>query len=464
MITMAFEKFYQYNHNNWLIKFLLVFSAGFSVSAVADEWYIQPSFSLRTEYDDNKRLFTDTFLRSLREQRGEVGIDSYGIITTADVKTGVRSDNYDVFFKGKVAVKKFFSDLDLDHENFFLDFKSSYNFDARNTFSLSAAYNQESTLTAGLDVTGILENIPRWTWTVSPDWMFLLSEDKYIQANYSHTDVSYGESLTSRYTDYTYDSVSLTFFHQWNAKLQNYASVGWSRFEQSDVNLQVDEVTINTGLNYSFSETWTASIMGGLRFTQTDGFKAVISENLIATNLPSFGANGRFRINGNLFEEIDGTVFLVGSQGALQAFSDEQTGLVFTVNTEKQFEKGNASISYSRSTSPSGSEGLRTVDRFSFDSLYKITQHLHFLLNGAIHMTKSTENTQISRDRTYYTVTPQLRWQFNRQLSLSGGYRYRRQEYEPGKNSTSSITSTAESNAVFITLKYQWDKFSTQEF
>ncbi len=462
---MASKKFYQDYQKNCLIKFLLVFSAVFAGNASAKEWYIQPSFSLRTEYDDNKRLFTDTFLRSLREQRGAVGIDSYGIITTADVKTGVRSDNYDVFFKGKVAVKKFFSDLDLDHEDFFLDFKSSYKLDARNTFGLTAGYNQESTLSAGLDVSGVLENIPRRTWTVSPDWMFLLAEDKYLQANYSHTDVSYGESETSRYTDYTYDSVSLTFFHQWNAKLQNFATVGWSRFEQSEVGLQVDEVTINTGLNYSFSETWTASIMGGLRFTKTDGFKAVLSENLIETNLPSFGTNGRFRDqNGNLFEEIDGTVFLVGSQAALQPFSDEQTGLVFTVSTEKQFEKGNANISYSRSTSPSGTEGLRTVDRFSFDSLYKITQHLHFLLNGAIHMTKSTENTQISRDRTYYTVTPQLRWQFNRQLSMSGGYRYRRQVYEPGENSTSTITSTAESNAVFITLKYQWDKFSTQEF
>ncbi len=452
MITMASEKFYQYNHKNWLIKFLLVFSAGFSVGAVADEWYIQPSFSLRTEYDDNKRLFTDTFLRSLRGKKGDVGIDSYGIITTADVKTGVRSDNYDVFFKGKVDVKKFFSDLDLDHENFFLDFKSSYNFDARNTFSLSAAYNQESTLTAGLDVTGVLENIPRWTWTVSPDWMFLLSEDKYIQANYSHTDVSYGESLTSRYTDYTYDSVSLTFFHQWNAKLQNYASVGWSRFEQSAIEFRADEVTINTGLNYNFSETWSVSLMGGLRFTQTDGLQIV--DNATQQPVAILGADG------SLLGITSRTVI----NRSLQPFSDSQTGLVFTVSSEKQFEKGNASISYSRSTSPTGSDGLRTVDRFSFDSLYKITQHLHFLLNGAVHMTKSTANTQITRDRTYYTVTPQLRWQFNRQLSLSGGYRYRRQEYEPGENSTSNITSTAESNTVFITLKYQWDKFSTQEF
>ena len=459
--AMASVKFHQDNRKTWLIKFLLIFSTGFSVNAVAEEWYIQPSFSLRTEYDDNKRLFTDTFLSKLRKG---VGIDAYGIITTADVKTGVRSDNYDVFFKGKVAVKKFFSDLDLDHENFFLDFKSSYNLDARNTFGFTAGYNQESTLTAGLDVTGILENIPRWTWTVSPDWMFLLSEDKYLQANYSHTDVSYGESQTSRYTDYTYDSVSLTFFHQWNAKLQNYATVGWSRFEQPEVDLQVDEVTINTGLNYSFSETWTASIMGGLRFTQTDGVKIVDSEALVPTNFFSNGPDGDAVVNGRRVRIIDGRVFDVVGNRRLQPFSDSQTGLVFTVSTEKQFEKGDASISYSRSTSPSGSEGLRTVDRFSFDSLYKITQHLHFLLNGAIHMTKSTENTQISRDRTYYSVTPQLRWQFNRQLSLSGGYRYRRQEYEPGENSTSNITSTAESNAVFITLKYQWDKFSTQEF
>ncbi len=462
--------------SGFLKRYVLIIGVFSSVNCFAEEWYIQPSFSLRTEYDDNKRLFTDRFIRSLKEKGESIDLGAYGIITTAEAKTGVRSENFDVSFKGKVAVKKYFSDLDLDSEDFFLDLNSSYNVNQRNVVGFSGSYNQESTLTSELDDTGLTQdNVPRQTWKISPYWIYNLSETKFIQASYLHQDVSYEQSDIAQFTDYVYDVVSLTFSHQWNEKLTNSATASWFTVKYPSVKREEEQYSINGNLDYNFSETWTASLSGGVQYTQTEiegtseslGRVAVIDANNILLN------NGRVISSNGISLTNPSDSFGITFADAFidqPPFSDSQTAFVFSFSTEKQFETGNIAASYSRSTSPTGFGSLRTVDRFSADYLHKITKHLHFLLNGQVHITKSTLNENSSQfsnqDRTYYTVTPTLRWQFNRQLSLSGGYRYRRQEYEASNNASNAnnTESVGESNAVFLTLKYQWDKFTTQEY
>jgi len=462
----------------FLKGYALILGLFFSVSCIAEEYYIKPSFSLRTEYDDNKQLTYESAVRKAAKQGINVDTSAYGIITSAEARAGVRSENYDVFFKGRLDVKKYFSDRDFDTEDFFLDLDARYDLDARNTFGFTAGYDRESTLTSELDVTGqTQDNVPRTTWSISPEWQHNISETKYIQVNYSHREVFYEEediitadntSRNRRYTDYTYDIVSLSFYHQWNDQLLNYMTAGWSRFAVPEDNNETDEYTVQVGLEYDISETWSASLMGGGRYTLTE---------LGAVNGPEPpGIVGILDENNRLI----GTDIV--DPDARPAFSDSQLGLVFSFGTKKQFETGNIGASYSRSTSPTGNGNLQTVDRFDVIYLYKITQHLHFLLDGGIRITKATadeNSTRDSRDRTYYSVSPSLRWQFNRQLSLSGGYRYRRQErdiVDDDDTATANniqntenivqntIEDTAQSHTIFLTLKYQWDAFTKQDF
>jgi hypothetical protein len=449
----------------WVKSYALILGVFFSASCLAVELYVRPTFSLRTEYSDNKQLSYESDVRRATEKGQDVDTSAYGIITSAEARAGAKSDNYDVFFKGKVDVKKYFSDQDLDTEDFFLDLDARYDLDFRNTFGFSAGYSQESTLTSELDVTGeTQDNVPRTNWSISPEWQHNLSETKYIQVSYSHKETSYEEEGTAttttrnrRYSDYTYDIVSLSFYHQWNDKLLNNVTAGWSRFAVPKDKNETDEFTIQGGLEYEISETWSASLMGGGRYTLTD--RGAIPSSIDA----GFDDQGRPFIR---------------PIPAQPAFSDSQLGLIFSFATNKKFERGHIGASYSRTTSPTGNGRLQTVDRFDADSIYKITEHLHFLLDGGIHITKATadENSdRENRDRTYYFVTPQLRWQFNRQLSLSGGYQYRRQERDvledrdpnvinPQDVVRSTIPDTAQSHSVFLTLRYEWDKFRTQDF
>lgn len=488
----------------------LILGLFFSVSCLAEEYYIKPSFSVTTEYDDNIRMLSEQEIRqrlvtganrqrkdipnAKTLKRGDikardvknVDTSAYGIITSAEARAGVKSDNYDVFFKGKVNVKKYFSDLDLDTEDFFLNLDARYDLDIRNTFRFSTGYSQESTITSELDVTGeTQENIPRITWFITPEWQHNLSETKYIQVNYSHSETIYEEEETTttqdltpiqalngtrRYFDYTYDVVSLSFNHQWNDKLLNYVTVGWSRYAVPIQKRETDEYKISAGLEYDISETWTASLMGGVRYTLSEGDPQSFFRERTVTLLDS---------NGNLstfpFPDENGNPVIVRDETL--PFSDSQVGMVFSLATKKRFETGHIGASYSRDTSPTGNGRLQTVDRFSVDFVYKITQHLHFLLNGGVNVTKATADENTDRDRTYYHVRPQLKWKFNRQLSLSGGYRYRMEETtinddrEDNSNANNSqdtvqstIPDTTDSHSVFLSLTYQWDAFTKQDF
>ena len=488
----------------WVKSYALILGLFFSASCLAVEFYVRPTFTQSTEYDDNIRMLSEqeirsNLARSVNRQRKlkdpnaknlkradisaedvkNVDTSAYGIISTAETVAGVQSDNYNVFFKGKVDVKKYFSDLDLDTEDFFLNLDARYDLDIRNTFRFSSRFSQESTITSELAVTGeTQENVPRITWAIEPEWQHNLSETKHIVLSYSHEETTYEEddsttteslNPTSRYSDYINDSVSLTFQHQWNEKLLNYITARWSRFAVPVRKSETDQYTVSGGLEYEISETWTASLMGGIRYTLTERDPTVFfKQSSIILN------DG----NGNLFNVpiLDGNGDPVIVRDETLPFSDSQVGMVFSFATNKKFEKGHVGASYSRDTSPTGFGRLQTFDRFSVDFLYRITNHLDFILAGGVNVTKATADENEDRDRTYYHVRPQLRWQFNEQLSLSGGYRYRMEETtinddrDDGNTNNSenriqkTIPDSTDSHSVFLSLRYEWDKFRTQDF
>lgn len=398
--------------------------------SLAKELYFIPSFNFRTEYDDNKRLLTERF-------DDLVDKSAYGVIISPEAKMGVKTDILDVSFNAKLDINRYFGDLDLDSDDVYLDFDSSFNVTERNIFGFKSSYVKNSTLTSELDVTGLVQdNIPRETWSVAPDWIYNLAEDKFLQANYNHTEVSYGESVFNQLFDFTTDSASISFVHQWNASLQNYISFSALFFEVPEIGRDTDEYSVNVGSEYQISETWSAALSVGGRFTHT---KLKFEQPILVNGLPII-ANGTI-----LTEEV--------------TLEDDAQGLVFSFSTDKEFATGSVGASYSRSTSPQGNGRLQLFDKFTFNYRQYITRQLQFLLNGGINVTTTSGSESLNDDRTYYYVSPSLRWHFNRQTYISGGYRFRRQEFE-GNDSTQEAVS----NAVFFSVNYDWDKFSTQEF
>ena len=401
----------------YIVFFLL--STGWVGVAQAREIYIQPSINITTKYDDNIRLMT--------EDRADLldGFDTsaYGVITRANAKLGVRSDRYDLLLDSQVVINRYSSDFDLDSEDYFVNFTSNFNATEKSIFSLSGDYTQNTTLTSELSDdetgTGLVEDNPtREQWSVSPTWTYLLSETQFLQVNYSHSDVSYEESKFNNYFDYTIDRGTLSYSKQWLPVLRNFYNVSVMYFEVPEnlgTKRETLEYSIDVGVEYQISPTWFASLTAGGRFNQTD----------------------------ITFEEVKN--------------SDDVLGMIFSFNIDKQFETGNAGINYSRSTNPRGDGRLQLLDRFDANFSHRFTHNLHFSLTGGVSVSSNSGSEDEGNDRTNYRVRPTISWLFNRNTRLSGGYQFRRQEFERDD-------SVAESNSFFLNFNYQWDMLATQRY
>ena len=397
---------------------------GWAESVKAKELYIQPSINIQTEYDSNKRLKTDG---------STPGIDpsSYGLISKVGAKIGARSDDYEVALNNQFIDNRYISDLDLNSENFKLDLSSNYAFNERSQFELNGNYTYDTTLTSALTGTGsgiVQNNLRRKLWTITPTWNYTLSDTQTIQASYTHTDVQYAKSNIGSFSNYTVDNVSASFQQQWTPRLSNFLSLTGMSFKVPatgngliKTSRDITQYSISLGMNYQILPTWSASFSGGSRFNNT---------------------KQTLRIENTAFE---------------QTTSTDVQGLIFSVTVDKTFEAGNANISFSRSTNPQGQGQLQVRDNLVASINHKFSQRLQLSVRGSLNDISISGNSQSSRARTYYNISPSIRWLVDKQASLTLGYRYRAQSFKRNNNS-------AVSNSVSLNFNYQWDKLITQRY
>lgn len=397
---------------------------GWVGSVQAKELYVQPSINIQTEYDSNKRLITDA---------SNPGLDpsSYGLISKFGAKIGARSDNYEVALANQFIINSYKSDFDLDSEDIRLDLTSNYDFNERSQFGVNGNFIYDTTLTSELDGTGtgiVQDNIRRQQWSVTPTWSYALSDTQMIQTSYMHLETEYDESSLGTFTNYTIDNVSASFQQQWTPLFSNFLSVSAMFFEVPEsgseivkTSQDITEYSISIGGNYQILPTWSASFSGGSRFANT---------------------KQTTRIENTSFQ---------------QTTSSDVQGFIFSVGVDKTFESGSANFTFSRSTNPQGQGELQVRDNLNAYFIHKFNRRLQFNLRGSLNDISVSGNDNSSRARTYYDVKPSIRWLFDRQASLTVGYRYRKQTFDISNQS-------AESNAVSLNFYYQWDKLTTQRY
>jgi len=393
-------------------------------SVQAKEIYFQPSINIRTEFDDNKQLRTE-------ESLAGIDLSSYGIITAAVARAGVRSNRYEVSLDNKISINRYKSEFDLDSDDYNFNLSSSYNVTERSRLGLNGSYTRDTTLTSELEDTGtgfVQNNLNRQQWSITPDWSYSLSNTQFLQASYTHSEIDYEESARSSLADYSIDNVSFSFSQQWTPLLSNNLSVTAMSFRVPKINSgqglyssrDTTEYSVNLGADYQISPTWSTSLSVGKRFTNTE------TTQLVDTP----------------FE---------------QATSDDVTGLVFSLSVDKKFEAGSANVRYSRSTNAQGNGLLQVQDIIAANYTYKYSPTLQFSLNGSAKVTSSSGSEDDGNDRNNFSISPSLRWEIDRQVSLTANYRYRAQTFEINDEK-------AESNLVSLTFNYQWNKFKTQRY
>lgn len=423
-----------------------------SGTVVAAEWSVEPSISLREEYNDNIR-FTTLPHPGVWQSR-----------LTPSVKLSSKTEVSEVSGSAQLSINQYSGDPLLENRNDQFYTLLTRLQSERNTWAMNAAYKQDSTAESERIATGVVQvRTQRSLLSLSPSWTRMLTERISIKLDYNYQEVKYDQhinlndytsqqaggtlqyrlserntvSLSANYSTTEYDPTVNTYpdgFPLFNYGSGSYLQIPGVTGNGSDtISRKSNTRSVQVGLNHQFSETLIGNLSLGQRSTVT------------TTGHTCNGDVGRISI-------YTGTFCTGASLHPLITFADEISGngSSFNASLEQKFESSKVSGFASRDTNPSGS-GLVETDKFGVSLNRSLTEKLTGSFDAVAYRTKYIGITYPGS--RYYTIEPKLNWRFTEWWTLDGGYRYAR--YEP-ESAASAITS----NAVYLNLAYNWPKMA----
>jgi len=435
-----------------------LFSSG---AVVAAEWSIEPSISLREEYNDNIR-FTASPHPGVWQSR-----------LTPSVKLSSKTEVSEVSGSAQMSINQYAGDPLVENRNdqFFTLLTRLQS--ERNTWAMNASYKQDSTAESERIATGVVQvRTQRSALSLSPSWTRTLTERSSFKLDYNYQEVKYDAHInlndytnqqvggTLQYRLSELDTVSLSANYSildYASALSSYPSLvpgylyiggdpaqpvfsGYGIGGTDTIIRKNNTSGIQASATHMFSETLRGDLSVGYRTTVTD------------TNHSCNGFLG-------FVSPYTGT-FCTGivNHGGIIAFSDKSrgNGSSFNASLEKSFESSKVSGFASRDTNPSGS-GLVETDKFGVSLNRKLTEKLTGSFDAITYHTKYIGLTYPGS--RYYTVEPKLNWRFTEWWTLDAGYRYARYEPESAVNST-AVANAITSNAVYLNLTYNWPKMA----
>ncbi len=401
----------------WLVVSLVMFML--APIAVADEWKVTGALDQSVEYDDNIDMRVDAtpafgyLLRPSFSANWNTAIMNIGISGAGDIR------RYD--------------DKRWDCETFSVGYDQQYQ-QRLNVFSLAADYSQSCSYLDQASDTGVLVpnnqtetyNIaPAWNWQWSPLDQFTFSPS-YSKLDYldsgTGTDNNTG-TTSSGFQGYETYSLNLSENHLWTRRLSSTISLFFSRteFGDSDNSSEQNVFGFQVSSQYAITRMWSINVGGGLNWVERP---------------PNSGS-------------IDN--------------SDDSLQRTEVINLALSYEgrRMDYSLGYSRTLSPSSIGQIVEYNSVNMNYSYQISREFTFNIDGSISLNKSVGDSEFQSvsDRTYYNASIGLVWDFAREWQLSTSYRYRRQEYNNDDEGqvNNELASTSDSNALMITLNYNWD-------
>jgi hypothetical protein len=421
---------------NGLPRLALVVALTASTGLHAAQWTLAPEISARLRYEDNYRLNTEDEL-SVWETALLPKL-SFARSTETSRLAGIAGLNL-----------RRFDEEGLDTNDRFFRFDSSHSTE-RSRWGLNAGYSRDTSLDTELvDEQELLNRVPRERLSLSPNWAHSLTETTGLNASYQYTDISYPDTTeVAQFTGYTYHSASVGASHRLSPTTRLITQISLSLSEREDDTLRSDNQQITLGLEHHFSERLSASAFVGSGRTETDfkqGFGFCDGEEVA---LPDF----LFGPGRTICVDRD-TGTIIPFTTVLTTVTSSSKNAVYSADLRYELETGELTLQASRSVTPYTNGGLALNDRFGLAGKHRFSSRLQGNLSLDWYRTSNSSDFGSSIDRTTTSVRPSLRWNLDRDWTLTGSYRYYRQDYE-------GRVQAATSNALELTLTYQWPRYA----
>ncbi len=383
--------------------------------AFADGWKVKGALGQTVQYDDNIAMRVDAN-------------PAFGYLLSPSFGADWSTSNMSAGITGSGDIRRY-NDRRWNCEGFSLRANQQYQTRLQ-VFSLSGSYRRNCSSSSQISDDGIIRpNSKEETYSITPAWSWQWSAlDKfsispgYSKTSYSTTGPEGGSetSLLDFQGNETY-SLNVSESHTWTRRLSSTGSLFFSRLEFGN-SLKQSVFGFQVSSQYAITRKWSINAGGGLRWVKSP------------SGSQSFGDND----NGSLLRT-------------------EIANLALNYKDRK----ANYSLTYSRSVSPSALGQLSKYNSVGMSYSYQITRKLDFNISGDFSKNESIgENEfQTNSERTFYSGSARLTWNFAREWQLSASYRYRRQDYANSGDGQEEAGGT--SNAVMFSLNYNWNGMRT---
>ncbi len=378
------------------ISFVLLVGSIVSSSSYAAEWSLSGSVNPSAEYDDN------IFMRDENKQ------GDYHFQMSPTLVATRKQENSESSLSLGVKVDRYEASQRLDQENPFLRFYTQLQ-QERASWGLALSYVESSSRSDAADDTGDFEtNSTLTTSSISPSFSYQLTERDIVSLSASYAEKEYS---TSDFSNSINKSLSSSWKHQFSERLNAGVSLSSSNNKSNGLANSTDDDSYNLSLTsqYKLSEIWAISGSAGLR--QLDSQQTSI---LGVTNDSSAGSS-----------------------------------LDFTISYRGEIDSANFSLS--RSISPSSTGEINEQEKVALNWSRKLTETLSSNINASFQTTSSALD-EGADTRENINVSPSLRWKFSPDADLALSYNFRQQ-------TESNIGTRASSNAIMLTINYDWHGF-----
>jgi hypothetical protein len=275
---------------------------------------------------------------------------------------------------------------------------------------LDAAYIRDNTLVGELQQTGVVNRrTQRNWWNAHPQWKHSVTDRLTLDVEYQFTTATYQNAVQFNLFDYTTHLGSVGADYKLTEKDVMSLAGYYQTYEAPFLNLDARYYGLQLALAHRFTETFRANLGGGFRNIQT-------------------------------------TQSFLGSSG-------QSTDLVwvFNASTQKQFERSEASLGFSREIYPSGVGFLVQTDHLSASIRQNMTPTLWASLSADVYWITPTLSPAVIPNSQYLYIQPMLHYRWSEWWSVELSYRHARLDVEV-------VDTTATQNSVYLSITWNVPK------
>ena len=375
------------------------------ITALAQDWRIEPSIRAGLEIDDNATL-------EIRTDE-EVKLEGYLLDGRADIFYS--SPRTTFFMQPRVLLRNYPDESEFDSDDYFL--RSQYSFSTRsNTFGFRANFDEQSVRNAeradaDLDIDDPDELTDddsgrtvlfgrRSKWRIAPYWQYELSNKSTLGASINYFDVAYSDVFAGLLTDYTDTRLNLGYDRS-ISNVSKFRITATARKYQADNALEdVTGVGAMVGLERALSQKMSLTAMIGLEDTQTGG---------VATD-----------------PEVVGFIRLMRNLETIRLFAE-----------------------YRRSIYATGAGRLSLRDSLNLNFRRRLNDKISAGLGVRAYQSVGTTDVASIDDRNYIQLKASFNWYLSNSFVVDVDYRY------TILDRTGILTESSNANQVNLWLVYQ---------